>query len=174
MSPPMQTAPTKLKGNSMAEPSCAEIAGGLRGPFTSGSGLSLDSEGIVSKPSEWFRIQPCRQGYKQGCAESDGLGAAHDRRGSIARLSEPGVNDDAEIVIHRGDDVERGENGEDGVMRFDEREKDEVLAHEACGGRDASKRKHEDEEKDGGGGAALVEAIEVGEFVADDAALAKN
>jgi len=66
MSPPMQTAPTKLKGNSMAAPSCAEIAGGLRNPFTSGSGLSLDSKGIVGQPREWLRIQPRGEGYKQG------------------------------------------------------------------------------------------------------------
>src|SRR5882672_12453616 len=146
MSPPTKTAPTKLKGNSMAAPSCAEIAGGLRNSFTSGSGLSLDSEGIVSEPSEWFRIQPRGEGYKQRRAEGDGLRVAHHRRGGFAGFSEPGVNDDAEIVVEGGKNVERGDDGQHGMMRFDEREKDEVLAHETGCGRKAGEREHEDEQ----------------------------
>src|SRR5690348_2614093 len=106
----MQIAPTKLKGNSIAAPICAEIAGGLRDPFTSGSGLSLDSKGIVCESREWLRIQPCSEGYKQGCAKGDRLGAAHDRRGSIAGFPEPRVNDDPKIVIKRGNDIKRRKN----------------------------------------------------------------
>jgi len=48
------------------------------------------------------------------------------------------------------------------------------LAHEARRGRNAGERKHEDEEKNRSGGAALVEAVEVVQFVADDAALPEH
>src|SRR5882762_5135055 len=141
MAPPTTMHPTKMKGSSIAIAFCCEkffpclAAGGVRW-----SGLSLDSEGIVSEPGERLRIQPRRQGYKQGRAESDGLGAAHERRGVVTRLFEPSMNDDAEIVVQRGNDIERGENREHGMMRFDEREKNEVLAHETCRERNAGER----------------------------------
>src|SRR5580700_9443798 len=60
------------------------------------------------------------------------------------------------------------------MMRLDESEEDEVLAHEARGGGNAGEREHEDEEKDGGGRAPLVEAVEIVEFVSDKAALAER
>src|SRR5580693_6570201 len=103
--------PTKMNGSSIAVAICCEnpLACFSAGEV-SGSGLSLDSEGIVSEPSERLRIQPRGEGYKQRRAESDGLGAAHDRRGGVAGLFEPGVNNDAEIIIESGDDVESGEN----------------------------------------------------------------
>jgi len=49
-------------------------------------------------------------------------GAAHERRWGVAGLFEPSVDDHAEIVVERGNDIERGENREHGMMRFDERE----------------------------------------------------
>src|SRR3979411_1364657 len=101
--------PTRMNGNSIAIAYCCEAlftcfaAGQI-----SGSGLSWDSEGIGGQSSERLRIQPRGQGYKQGRAESDSLGAAHDRGGSAAGLFEPGVNDDAKVVVERRNDVECG------------------------------------------------------------------
>src|ERR1700692_2682708 len=171
----MTMQPTKMNGSSITIAFCCEkLLACFAAGEVSGSGLSLDSKGIVSEPSERLRIQPRGESYKQRRAESYGLGAAHDWRGGVAGFLQPGVNDDAEIVVERRHDVERGENREHGMMRFDEREKDEVLAHEASRGRNPGEREHEDEEKNGGGGVALVEAVEVVEFVADDAPLAEN
>src|ERR1700688_1106114 len=94
--------PRKMNGSSITLAFCCEeLFACFASGEVSGSGLSLDSEGIMSKPSERLRIQPRRQGYKQGRAESDGLGAAHDRRGSVAGLLEPGGNDPAERKIQR-------------------------------------------------------------------------
>src|SRR5882757_7301313 len=175
MAPPTTMHPTKMKGSSIAIAFCREkffprlAEGGI-----SGAGLSLDSKGIVSEPRERLRIQPRRQGYKQRRAEDDGLGAAHERRGGVAGLFEPSVDDHAEIVVERGNDIECGENREHGMMRFDEREKNEVLAHETCRGRNAGERKHEDKEKEGGGGAAMIESVKIVEFIADQAALAEH
>src|SRR5579859_297019 len=175
MAPPTTMQPTKMNGSSIAVAICCEK------PFAcfsageiSGSGLSLDSEGIVSEPGEWLRIQPRGEGYKQGRAEGDSLGVGHEWHGGVPGLFEPGVNDDAKIVVERGDDVERGKYRKHRMMGFDEREKDEVLAHKASGRRNSGERKHEDEEKNGCCQIALVEAVKIVEFVADDAALAKN
>src|SRR6267378_7142658 len=175
MAPPPTMHPTKMKGSSIAIAFCCEkffpclAAGGVRW-----SGLSLDSEGIVSEPGERLRIQPRRQGYKQGRAESDGLGVAHERRWGVAGLFEPSVNYDPEIVVERGNDVERCENSQHGMMRFDQRQKNEVLAHEARRGRNASEREHEYEEKESGSGAAMIESVKIVEFIADQAALAEH
>src|SRR6266849_5147940 len=145
MAPPTTMQPTKMNGSSITIAFCREkLFACFAAGESSGSGLSLDSKGIVSQPGERLRIQPRRQGYKQGRAESDRLGAAQDRCGSIAGLLEPGVNYDAEIVVERRNDIERRENSENGMMRFDECEKDEVLAHEARRWRNACERKHED------------------------------
>src|SRR5260221_6048948 len=172
MAPPTTMHPTKMKGSSIAIAFCCEkffpclAAGGVRW-----SGLSLDSEGMVSEAGERLRIQPRRQGYKQRRAEGDGVGAAHERRGGVAGLFEPSVDGHAEIVVERGNDTERGENREHGMMRFDKREKNEVLAHETCRERNAGERKHEDKEKEGGGGAAMIKSVKIVEFIADQAPL---
>src|SRR5260370_8827729 len=153
MSPPTATAATKVNGTSMAL--CAwfdELWTLWRGGF----GAGLLSEGIVGEPGERLRIQPGGEGDKYGDGESYGLSAGHDRTGRFAGLLEPGVDDDAEVVVERGNDVEDGEDGEHGMVRLDERKENEVLAHEAGGGRDSGEREHEDEKQDGGSGAALV------------------
>src|SRR5882724_11670474 len=130
--------PTKMKGSSMAIAFCCEkFLACFTAGETSGSGLSLDSEGIVSEPGEWLRIQPRGEGYKQGRAECDRLRVGHKRCRGIARLFEPCVNYDPQIVVERGDDAERSENRQHGMMRFDQCEKDKVLAHETRGGRNA-------------------------------------
>ena len=128
----------------------------------------------MSKPSEWLRIQPRGESYKQGRAEGNGLRVGHKRCRRVAGLFEPCMNYDAEIVVEGRNDVEGRENRQHGMMRFDEREEDEVLAHEAGRGRNAREREHEDKEQNGGGGVALVEAVEIVELVADDALLAEN
>src|SRR6267142_2093537 len=155
MAPPTTMHPTKMKGSSIAIAFCREkFFPRLAAEGISGAGLSLDSKGIVSEPRERLRIQPRRQGYKQRRTEGDGLGAAHERRGGVAGLFEPSVDDHAEIVV--------------------EREKNEVLAHETWRGRNAGERKHEDKEKEGGGGAAMIEPVKIVEFIADQAALAEH
>src|SRR5258708_1459040 len=167
--------PTKMKGSSIAIAFCREklfprlAAGGI-----SGAGLSLDSKGIVSEPGERLRIQPRRQGYKQRRTESDGLGVAHERPWGVAGLFQPSVDDHAEIVVERGNDVERCENSQHGMVRFDQRQKNEILAHEARRGRNAGEREHEYEEKESGSGAAMIESIKIVEFIADQAALAEH
>src|SRR5437667_12459392 len=90
----------------------------------------LLSEGILSELSERLRIQPGGEGDKHGDAESHGLCAGHDGAGSFAGLLEPGVDDDAEVVVKRGDDVENGENGKNGMVRLDGRKGNEILTQE--------------------------------------------
>src|SRR6266403_4929319 len=132
MAPPTTMHPTKMKGSSIAIAFCREkFFPRLAEGEISGAGLSLDSKGIVSEPRERLRIQPRRQGYKQRRAESDGLGVAHERRWGVAGLFEPSVDDHAEIVVERGSDVERCENSHHGMVRFDQRQKNKILAHEA-------------------------------------------
>src|SRR5882762_7591859 len=101
-------------------------------------------------------------------------GAAHERRWGVAGLFEPSVDDHAEIVVERGNDVERCENSHHGMVRFDQRQKNKILAHEARRGRNAGVREHEDKEKEGGGGAAMIESVKIVEFIADQAALAEH
>src|SRR5215469_9418547 len=83
------------------------------------------------------------------------------------------MNHHAEIVVESGNNVERSKNRKYRMVCLDERKKDEVLAHETRGGRNAGERKHEDQEQHRGRRTALVEAVEVVEFIADEAALAK-
>src|SRR5438477_9786498 len=134
----------------------------------------LLSEGILSELSERLRIQPGGEGDKHGDAESHGLRAGHDGAGSFAGLLEPSVDDDAEIIVERGDDVEDGKYRENGMVRLDERKENEILAHETGGGRDARKRKHKDQQQDSSGGATLVQTIQVFQFFADNPFLTKH
>src|SRR5437867_3384663 len=101
----------------------------------------LLSEGILGELSERLRIQPGGEGDKHGDAKGDGLRVGHDGAGSFAGLLEPGVHDDAEVVVKRGNDVENRKYGENGMVRLDERKENEILTHETGGGRDARKRK---------------------------------
>src|SRR5260221_13804381 len=104
--------PTKMKGSSMAIAFCCEkFLACFTAGETSGSGLSLDSEGIVSEPGEWLRIQPRGERYKQGRAEGDRLRVGHEWRGRIAGLFEPGGKEGAEIIVDRGSGIEGGEEG---------------------------------------------------------------
>ncbi len=83
---------------------------------------------------ERFRIQARGESYKYGDDQGQELAKRDDRnRGILTGLLEPGMNDDAEIVVNRGHNVERGENRKDRMMRLDQRLEDEVLPHEACG-----------------------------------------
>src|SRR5258708_38051638 len=99
--------PTKMKGSSIAIAFCCEkLLACFAAGETSGSGLSLDSEGIVSEPGEWLRIQPRGERYKQGRAESDSLCVGHKWRGRGAGLFEPCVKYAAEIVVERRNNVD--------------------------------------------------------------------
>src|SRR2546426_2000121 len=145
---------------------------------TTGGGESefsgLLSEGILSEPRERLRIQPGGERYKQGDAEGHGLRAGHRWTPRFARLLEPSVHHDAEVVVERRDDIKHGKDSKYGMVRFDQREKNEILAHEAGRRRDACKRKHEDQKQQCRGGAALVQAVQIVELIADEPFLAKN
>src|SRR5260370_42003856 len=82
--------PTKMKGSSIAIAFCCEkLLACFAAGETSGSGLSLDSKGIVSGPGEWLRIQPRGESYKQGRAEGDTMRVGHRRRGGMGGFFEP-------------------------------------------------------------------------------------
>src|SRR2546421_7679815 len=115
----------------------------------------LLSEGILSELSERLRIQPGSEGDKHGDAEGYRLRAGHDGTRRFAGLLEPGVHDDAEVVVKRGNDVEDGKDRKDRMVRLDQRKENKILAHEAGGGRDACEREHKDQQQDSGGGASL-------------------
>src|SRR5579859_3848132 len=175
MAAPTTTGPTRVNGNSSASAgpeakSFALFLTGVEDEFSSG----LSSEGILSKLGERLRIQPGGHGDKYGDAEGDGLRVAYDGTRGFAGGLEPRVDDDAEVVVERGDDVENGEDCEERVVRLDKRKENEVLAHEAGSGRDAGERKHEDQEQDGGGGAAIIQAVQIFQFLANEALLAQN
>src|SRR2546430_8636479 len=135
--------------------------------FSSG----LSSEGILSEPREGLRIQPGGQRDKRSYGERDGLRVAHDGPRGFPGSLEPGVHHDAEVIVERGHDIEDREDSEDGMVRFDERKENKIFTHEARGGRNARERKHEDKEQHGGGGAAVVQAVQIFEFLADEALL---
>ena len=84
------------------------------------------------------------------------------------------MHDDAEVVVERGNDIKHGEDGEDGMLRFDQRQKDEILAHEAGGRRNTREGKHEDQKQQCRGGAALVQTVQVFELFADQSLLPKH
>src|SRR5215831_1350601 len=174
---PTATGPTRVKGNSNAS-ARAELELLSLPLFLAGIGDECSSgllfEGILSEPGERLRIQPGGEGDKYGDAEGDGLRVAHDRTRCFAGRFEPGVDDDAEVVVERRNDVENGEDREHRVMRFDEGKENEIFAHETGGGRNPGERKHKDEQEDGGGGAALVQAVQVFEFFADETFLAQH
>src|SRR6266404_9072639 len=175
MSPPTATAATKVNGNSIANASWFEVLCTFWGAGLGDSVLSgLESKGIVREPREGFRIQPGGERDKHGYTERYGLRVGHQRPRRFTGLLEPGMHDDAEVVVERRNDVENCEHREHGMLRFDEREEDEILAHEARGRRDSRKRKHEDQQQERRGGAALVEAIQIIEFLPDQAFLAKH
>src|SRR5882672_10333124 len=145
ISPPTMTAATRTKGSSMASANWLEKfftfpCAGSRGLVLSG----LESEGIVREPREGFRIQPGGERDKHRYAERYGLRVGHQRPRRFTGLLKPGMHDDAEVVVQRGNDVQHREDREHGMLRFNEREEDEILAHEARGRRDSRKRKHED------------------------------
>src|SRR5215475_10730786 len=110
-------APTKVKGNSRAS---AGVEAKSPVFFFVGSvdGLSsgLSSEGIVSEPSERLRIQPSGEGDKHGDAEGHSLRVAHRGTGRFAGLLEPGMHDDAGVVVKRRDDVQHSEDGQDRML----------------------------------------------------------
>src|SRR5467141_1546371 len=172
-SPPTTTAETRTKGSSMAMAAWLEtsLAFSAEGDWE-GSGLL--SEGILGEPRERLRIQPGGEGDKYGDAAGHGLRAGHRWNRGFAGLFEPSVHHDAEVVVKRGDDVENGEDGEHGMVRFNQRKENEILAHEAGRRRDACKREHKDEQQDGSSGTALVEAVQVIELIADEAFLAEH
>src|SRR6267154_6760811 len=60
------------------------------------------------------------------------------------------------------------------MVRFDERKENEILAHEAGRRRDAGEREHEDEQQNGSGGAAIIKAVQVFEFLANESFLVKD
>src|SRR6267143_111457 len=100
MSPPTATAPTKVNGNSIAiaswlEALCTFWLAGFGDSVLSG----LESEGIMREPRERFRIQPGGQRDKHRYAERHGLRIGHDGMRPFTRLLEPGVHDDAEVVV---------------------------------------------------------------------------
>src|SRR2546422_5104759 len=175
MAPPTTIARTKVNGNSRARAGCDAKSADFFGP-EAWEELSpcLLSEGILGEPRERLRIQPGGESDKHGDAEGHGLRAGHDRTRSFAGLLEPGVYDDAEVVVQRGNDIQRGEDGEHRMVRFNQRKKNEILAHEAGRRRNARKGKHENEQQNSGSGAAVVEAVQIVEFLADEPFLAKH
>src|SRR5258708_32184829 len=94
----------------------------------------LLSEGILGEPRERLGILPGREGDKYGDGKGHRLRAGHHGTRRFARLLEPGVHDDAEVVIERGNDVKNGEDGKHGMVRLDQRKENEILAHETSRG----------------------------------------
>src|SRR6266566_8557189 len=166
--------PTSVKGNSRARagPEAKSFALFFAGADPVSSGLS--SEGILSEPRERLRIQPRSKRDKRSDAERHGLRVAHDGTRRFAGRLEPGVHDDTEIIVERRNDVEHGEDREHGMLCFDERKKNKVLAHEAGGRRNAGKRKHEDQQQKGRRGTALVQAVQILEFFANETLLPQH
>src|SRR2546427_10729110 len=101
-----------MKGSSMA------MANWLEKYFTFCVSGSCDfvlsglwSKGIVSESRERLRIQPGGERNKHGDAEGYGLRAAHHRTRRFAGRLEPGVHDDAEVVVECGNNIKHGEDG---------------------------------------------------------------
>src|SRR5712664_2450017 len=135
IAPPTTIAPTKVNCSSKASAYWDAKSCGFFGGDSGGLSSSLESEGIVREPRERFRIQPGGQRDKHRYAERHGLRIGHDRMRRFTRLLEPGVHDDAEVVVKRGNDVQHREHRKHRMLRFDEREEDEILAHESRGRR---------------------------------------
>src|SRR5208283_3899712 len=173
--PPTRTAATMTNGSSMAMANCREnpLACFCWG-VNSSSRLSLWSEGIARQTCERLRIQSRGQSYKQGRAQRHGLRTAYVRGRRLARFLHPGMHYHTEIVVQRRHDIQRPENRQHRMMRFDERLEYKVLPHEARGRRYARKRKHENQQQQRSRGAALVQPVKVVQFIADQPALAHD
>src|SRR2546429_3935064 len=145
---------------------------------TPGAGESefsgLLSEGILREPRERLRIQPRGERDKHGDAEGHGLRARHGWTRSFARLLEPSVHDDAEVIVKRGDDIQHGEDGEHRMVRLDQRKENEILAHKAGRGWDPCKRKHKDQKQQRRGGAPLVPGDHVLKLLVDHPSLEQH
>src|SRR5260370_32268837 len=90
----------------------------------------LLSEGILGEPRERLRIQPGGERDKHGDAEGHGLRARHGWTRRFARLLEPGVHDNAKVIVKCGHDIKHGKDREHRMVRFDQRKEKEILAHE--------------------------------------------
>src|SRR5258708_6966460 len=91
----------------------------------------LLSEGILGEPRERLRIQPGGERDKHGDAEGYGLSAGHGWTRRIAGLLQPGVHDNAEVIVERRHAIKQSKNREHRMARFDQRKENEILAHEA-------------------------------------------
>src|SRR6267378_4837737 len=173
--PPTTTVETRTNGSSMAMAAWLETSFAFSVTGEGDSEFSgLLSEGILGEPRERLRIQPGGERDKHGDAEGHSLRARHQRTRRFAWLLEPGVHDDAEVIVERGHDIKHGEDGEHRMVRFDQRKENEILAHETGRGRDAREREHENQKQQRRGRAALVQAVQVLEFLADEPFLAKH
>src|SRR5260370_1704900 len=109
--PPTTIAPTKVNGNSRASAGCDAKSGDFLGQDACEELWScLLSEGILGEPRERLRIQPGGERDKHGNAEGHGLRTRHRRARRLARLLEPGVHDDAKVIIERGNDIQHSED----------------------------------------------------------------
>src|SRR5262245_4903218 len=95
--------PTKVKGSSRASAGVEAKSPvfffvGCVGRLSSG----LSSEGIVGEPRERLRIQPGGKSDKHSHAEGHGLRVAHGGARRFAWRLEPGVDNDAEVIVERG------------------------------------------------------------------------
>src|SRR6266446_4025429 len=116
IAPPTTIAPTKVNGSSRASADWDAESCGFFGGAPGARSSGLESEGIVREPRERFRIQPGGERDKHRYAERHGLRVGHQRPRCFTRLLEPRVNDDAEVVVERGNDVENREHREHGML----------------------------------------------------------
>src|SRR5436309_4105622 len=167
--PAITTAATGMNGSSIAKAGSrakpSDFRGGWGGSLS--PGLSGEPKGVARELREGFRIQPRSEGHKYGRRERHGLPRADHRTRRFTWLLHPGVHHDAEIIVERRHDIQSAENGQDRMLCFDQRQEDEIFPHEARRRWNPRQGEHENQQEERRSRTALVEPIEVFQFVAD-------
>src|SRR5216683_184911 len=112
--PPTNTAPTKTKGSSMAMANwrpkfgSGRFGGAVGGElgWSASKGAKRQEKRIASQADKRLGVDTRHQRNENSYRQRHSLRRRGDRSHRVGGLAHPGVLDDSEIVVHRGDDVE--------------------------------------------------------------------
>src|SRR5437588_10698587 len=168
--------PTSTKGRSMTfaswrtNPSGSSRGGdggGCESRFLSGKECGRQGQRISCQTDKRFRIDASNHGDEAHHRQRDRLSGRYPRPRLAGGFAQPGVHNDSEIIIKRGNNIQSAKQRQIIMARLDQGEKDVIFPHKAGQRRNSRKRKHKDEQQQRRCGAALEKAVQVVEFVPD-------
>src|ERR1700722_6128150 len=127
--PPIPTLATNRIGNSIIAETCrADSPGRLRGGFEEGeAGTSVPTETrreeqrISCQAHERLRVNARSNSHKAQHGEDEFLPDGDDRQRRVAWLLQIRVHHNTEVVVQRGNDVQRAKKGKFGVAGLNQR-----------------------------------------------------